>query len=136
MNVINKIIIFSLLILSLYLLCTTKIGQNISSFAIEKLIQSIHLILCIAIIIGPFIINDKCLLIVYSICVSFIIFHWILSSDVCALTLLEQWVTGKNSDSTFIGRIVKPIYNVTNKHITCITISLLLIAIIRLSRMK
>ena len=122
MNVINKIIIFSLLILSLYLLCTTKIGQNISSFAIEKLIQSIHLILC--------------LLIVYSICVSFIIFHWILSSDVCALTLLEQWVTGKNSDSTFIGRIVKPIYNVTNKHITCITISLLLIAIIRLSRMK
>ena len=94
------------------------------------------MILCRAIIIGPFIINDKCLLIVYSICVSFIIFHWILSSDVCALTLLEQWVTGKNSDSTFIGRIVKPIYNVTNKHITCITISLLLIAIIRLSRMK
>lgn len=136
MSVVNRIIIFSLLILSIYLLLFTKIGCSITSFAIEKLIQSIHLILCIAIIIGPFIINDKSLLIVYIICVSFIIFHWFLSSDVCALTLLEQWVTGKNSESTFIGRIVKPIYNVTNNHVTCITIILLLISIIRLSRLK
>jgi len=125
------VLIILVLLLSFFFLRYTKIG----SFIVIKFIQFLHLLLCLFIILGPFFIKDKEILIFYILVVSFIIFHWVLSSDVCALTLLEQWITGNSSESTFIGRIVKPVYNVTNKHITCITVFLLLIAITRLIRM-
>lgn len=119
-----------ILLISIFLLlCSTT-----TSFIIVKFIQLIHILLCLFVILGPFFIKDKELLIFYVMIVSFIIFHWIVSSDVCALTLFEQWVTGKPSDYTFIGRLVKPVYNITNRCVTSITIGLLLIAVIRLMK--
>lgn len=62
----------------------------------------------------------------------FTMLHWIVSNDTCALTLMEQFLTGRKSDDTFIGKIVKPIYNISNKQITAIAIFLLIIAIVKL----
>lgn len=63
-----------------------------------------------------------------------IIFHWVINNDTCALTIIESWISGKPSDQTFIGRIVKPIYNIKDTQITYITLILLLIAMIRLMK--
>ena len=46
-------------------------------------------------------------------------------NDTCALTLLEKYLTGRNDCDTFIGRIVKPVYNISNNNIVFITLSLL-----------
>jgi len=105
-----------------------------ANYLITKIIQAIHLLLCIAIVTGPFIIKDKYFLKMYVICVTLIVFHWILNNDTCALTIAEEWLTGKPSDQTFIGRIVKPVYNIENIHIVNATIILLIIAIVRLIR--
>lgn len=129
----KNILLLLLLIFIIIVLKWTRHQQQIDcSFLVAKFIQFIHLLLCIFILLGPFLIKEKELLILYILIVSFVIFHWILSSDVCALTLLEQWVTGKTSDETFVGRLVKPIYNITNRHIMIITVALLLISIIRM----
>lgn len=99
-----------------------------------KIIQLIHLLLCIAIITGPFVIKNRYFLKVYVICVMLIIFHWVINNDMCALTVIESWISGKPSDQTFIGRIVKPIYNIKNTQIMNVTLILLLISLIRLNK--
>jgi len=128
----KEILILLLLISIVLLMGYTKVGCNVTSFIVVKLIQLVHLLLCLFIVLGPFFIKDKEILIVYVLMVSFIIFHWVISSDVCALTLLEQWVTGKPSEFTFVGRLVNPVYNVKNRHIMVFTVILLLIAFTRL----
>lgn len=129
--------IFPFIISLLIMIVILKImNYNIGSFIVVKIIQLLHLLLCLFIIFGPFFINNKDTLIIYIVLVSFIILHWILSSDVCALTLLEQYITGESSDYTFVGRLVKPVYNITNRHIIIITVGLLLFAIIKLLIIK
>lgn len=131
----KEILIVTILLALIIFLRYTKIGCSITSVIVVRFIQLVHLLLCLFVIFGPFIIKDRQILTIYVLIVSFIIFHWIVSSDVCALTLLEQWCTGKKSEHTFIGRIVKPVYNVTNRTIVNITVGLLFIAFIRLARM-
>lgn len=99
-----------------------------------KIIQLIHLLLCIAIITGPFVIKNRYFLKVYVLCVMLIVFHWVINNDTCVLTVIESWISGKPSDQTFIGRIVKPIYNIKNTQIMNVTLILLLIALIRLNK--
>ena len=55
--------------------------------------------------------------------------HWVISSDKCALTIMEEFITGRKTEETFIGKIVRPVYNITNKQITILSIVLLIIAI-------
>lgn len=55
--------------------------------------------------------------------------HWICLNDTCALTMLEQYITGKKSNETFIGRIVNPVYNISNVEIQLLTFLLLCLAI-------
>lgn len=133
----TKRILFIVLFMIIICLSTlTKMGCEISSYLVIKLIQIIHILIILFIVFGPFVIKDKELLIIYILFVSFIIFHWIVLSDVCVLTLVEQWFTGKPSGETFIGRLVKPVYNVTDRHVTILTWIVLCIAIVRVMSMK
>lgn len=129
------VIVLLMLITIVLMMRYTKIGCRVTSFIVVKLIQLVHLLLILFILLGPFLIKEKEILLFYIVMVSFIIFHWILSSDVCALTLLEQWVTGNASEFTFVGRLVKPVYNITNRHIMVLTVILLLIAFTRVVKM-
>lgn len=94
-------------------------------------IRVIHFSVILFVITGPFIINDKPLLSLYILIVAFIVFHWLLSNDSCVLTLVEQKITGRKSNDTFIGKIVKPIYNVSNSQISYSTFLLLILAILK-----
>ena len=46
----------------------------------------------------------------FSVLVPFLFYHWSVNDDTCALTLLEQRVTGKHKDELFMQRLVGPIY--------------------------
>ena len=97
-----------------------------------QLIQFIHLLIMLYIIIAPF--TSSCYhLILHSIIVPFLILHWKTNNDMCILTLIEQWMTGKeDSGETFVGRIVKPVYTITNKDIYMIVTTLWFITVYKL----
>lgn len=52
--------------------------------------------------------------VIYIIVVLGILFHWLLGSDVCALSILEGALSGKHYTQGFIHRLVAPIYNLPN----------------------
>jgi hypothetical protein len=56
-------------------------------------------------------------------------FHWIVVNDTCALTLAEQYVSGRQTEDTFTGSLVKPVYNIQHKHIWYVTIFLLIFSV-------
>ena len=74
-----------------------------------NIIFAIHLFLFMSLVIMPFT-NIKHYLEFYSIMVPFLFFHWSVNDDTCALTLMEQKITGKNKDETFFGRVMGGIY--------------------------
>lgn len=95
------------------------------------LLHILHLLFILFITITPFT-NNIILLQYHLVIIPFLMIHWILNNDNCFFSTLESLLTGKPVNETFIGRIVKPIYNVQNKHIWIITILLYLVTIIKL----
>ena len=77
----------------------------------DKIIFIIHLLVVIVGILAPFI-AKRPMLIMYSLTVPFVFFHWSINDDTCALTQLESMLTDEPNDRTFMGRIMGPIYNV------------------------
>ncbi len=129
-NRIYLILIILFLLSIVYSFCNTECTIALC------IIRMVHALFVLYIVLGPFVTDDitpksKDFLKCYIIISSFTIFHWIIANDTCALTLLEQYLTGRTSEKTFIGKIVKPVYNITNKQITVITVLLLLIAIVK-----
>lgn len=84
------------------------------------LIKLIHCVVIIIILYIPFSSNQY-LLELYSILIPFIVLHWLLNNNICCLTLLESYLTGKEYSKTFIGRIIEPIYSINNTKIYIIT---------------
>ena len=82
----------------------------------EDVIFFIHVIIIIGAILVPFIGNRQ-LLEMYSLFVPFIFFHWTVNDDTCALTKLEEYMTDEPKERTFMGRLVGPIYNVSDDEI-------------------
>ena len=76
---------------------------------VMNLIFYIHLVLFLAVVIMPFT-NRRENLEFFSVLVPFLFYHWSVNDDTCALTLLEQRVTGKHKDELFMQRLVGPIY--------------------------
>ena len=73
----------------------------------------IHVLLLIAGIILPFIGQTKHLEF-YSILIPILFLHWALNDDTCFLTNLEHMVTDTPKERTFMGRLVGPIYNLSD----------------------
>jgi hypothetical protein len=124
--IIAKTIVLFLLLTICYCFYDTECSIAVS------FIRFIHLLFILFMILGPFIFNTKLSLLFYIMISIFTMLHWIVVNDTCALTLIEQFLTGRKSDDTFIGKIVKPVYNISNKQITKTTIFLLIIAIMKL----
>jgi hypothetical protein len=79
----------------------------------DNIIFFIHVIIIIAALLVPFF-GDNQLLEMYSLFVPFIFFHWTVNDDTCALTKLEEFLTNEPKERTFMGRLVGPIYNVSD----------------------
>jgi hypothetical protein len=80
-----------------------------------KLITLIHVIFVLFVVIAPFINSNK-ILFMHFIFVPFMIFHWILNDNTCALTLMEKKLKehmGRNTDKDecFTCQIIEPIYD-------------------------
>jgi hypothetical protein len=86
-----------------------------------KLVSAIHIIVLCFIIITPFI-DSNYLLLLHSMLVPFIMFHWLLNNNMCALTLLEkklrEKITGTKitSKECFSCKIIEPIYDFKNNY--------------------
>lgn len=122
---VSSIILLSILAIVLYSFYDTR------CLAALCIIRLLHFLFLMFIVLGPFIFKKKQELQLYIIISIFMMIHWVVASDVCALTLAEQYITGRCSDDTFIGQIVKPVYNITNKQITLIAVLLLMFAIVK-----
>lgn len=88
-----------------------------------NIIFLIHVIFLLWILIIPFT-NDRRSLEFYSMAIPFIFYHWSVNDDTCALTQAEMYVTGKNKDETFMGRVVGPIYKMEENDVNRLTKSL------------
>lgn len=69
----------------------------------------------------------------YMMCIVSLKVHWYANDDTCALTIMEQMVTGVKKEESFINQIVSPIYKISDKdtrRITKIVTDILLLVII------
>jgi hypothetical protein len=80
----------------------------------------IHLVFLIAILVVPFT-NDVRNLEFYSILIPFLFYHWSVNDDTCALTQMEMAVTGQQKESTFMHRVVSPIYKMDDNEVNNLT---------------
>lgn len=79
------------------------------------LITVLHMIVVLFIIITPFT-NSNYLLTMHAFIVPFIIFHWWMSSNICSLTVAENYVRsklypGSPIDDCFTYKFIAPIYD-------------------------
>lgn len=103
---------------------------------IANIIFIIHLIFLIYMVVFPFITKDSFQLFFHAILLGFIMLHWLMNSDTCALTEIEFWFrktfTNGFSDKrgdTFFGKLISPIYNIQVIEIYKLTILLTLFTI-------
>lgn len=77
---------------------------------LAEFVHYIHLALMLFGVLIPFV-NDKQWLVVYSLCVPFLFFHWSTNDDTCAITMLEQYIRGESDKhKTFVGQVMNGVY--------------------------
>jgi hypothetical protein len=100
---------------------------------------TVHTLLLLLGIILPFV-GQRKYLEFYSILIPILFLHWALNDDTCFLTNLEQMVTDQPKERTFMGRLVGPIYNLSDdsigKAIKVILFSLWLFLQFKLGHLK
>jgi hypothetical protein len=86
-------------------------------------INIIHILVIIFVVIVPFT-NNNFLLLMHSIIIPFIMLHWMLNNDTCAITMMEKYVRIQMNGGTYIDdkdcishKIIGPVYNFMNEHI-------------------
>jgi hypothetical protein len=109
-------------------------------------IQIVHLLYLAFVVITPFT-NNTQLLVIHSFTIPFMMIHWYLNDNTCALTVLEktvrQQVTGSTDEKDcFTCRLINPIYDFKQNYnrfsqlIYALTIGLWMITIYKLYRKK
>ncbi len=84
-----------------------------------NLINLIHVIIILFILVVPFT-SHLFLLFVYFVTVPFIMLHWLINNDTCALTIIEQYLRIKLNNNVYVPtdkcisyKLFSPIYNFT-----------------------
>lgn len=85
-------------------------------------VRAVHVALVAFVLLAPFS-NNPAVLRLHSVAVPSIVFHWMLNSDACCLTLLENKLRGVPVTDTggFVHGIVAPVYNVHRTDIAALT---------------
>ncbi len=98
---------------------------------ISVIINTFHILLVLFTIIAPFTNRPGLLLLHISYSVS-LLTHWYLNSNSCCLTLLESSLTGKDSNDTFMHKLISPMYSISESDLSTLvwifTILLMLIS--------
>jgi len=94
-----------------------------------NIIAFLHLLFIIFAVSTPFATDNPFILLYYCFIIFFVMIHWYLNNDTCILTVIECKLRGTRDTQTFMGRLLKPIYNVQSEEIRYITIFLFLFAL-------
>ena len=94
-----------------------------------NIISFLHLIFILFVTITPFIIDNPIGLLYYCFILLFLAIHWYTNDDTCVLTLIESKLRGKKSTETFMGKLISPIYKISNIEIHIFTTFLFLFAL-------
>jgi predicted ferric reductase len=74
------------------------------------LIRCIHILIVLFVVFAPFF-NNSDIVLLHTVFVPLLIFHWITNNDTCFLTELEKLFTKKKDNrETFMGSIMGPVY--------------------------
>ena len=79
-----------------------------------NLVFALHVVILLAALLVPFV-GSTPMLKGYSLAVPFVMIHWAINDDTCALTILEQVLRGERDRSkTFMGKLMGGVYNLSN----------------------
>jgi hypothetical protein len=75
-----------------------------------NLIKGLHIFLILFMVFA--VLSNNPLIILINLILMFgIMFHWMVNSDICCLTMCEQYLRGKvDPTETFFGNLVGPVY--------------------------
>jgi hypothetical protein len=99
---------------------------------LANIIAVFHLLFIIFITTTPFVTDNPFILLYYCFMLLFVMFHWYLNDDTCVLTLIEAKLRGQKKGDTFMGKLLKPIYNVSSDEIKYLSYFLLIFAFLRI----
>jgi len=99
---------------------------------LANIIAFLHLLFIIFVTTTPFMTDNPFILLYYCFILFFVMVHWYLNNDTCVLTLLESRLRGKKDDDTFMGKLIKPIYNISDKEIHYLSLGLFLFAFLKI----
>lgn len=83
---------------------------------LANVIWLLHLLFVLWVVIVPFT-NSSYMLVLHLILMPFIWCHWLLNSDVCALTLAERYFRGVDSTESFFHNLVSPVYTLSDSSV-------------------
>ena len=108
-----------------------------------NIVNILHIIFVLFVIVVPFT-SSNYLLFMHSIFIPFLLFHWIINDNTCALTIIERKLRQKISGKDFVDdecitcKLIEPVYDFRKNYETftiiiyTITISLWLISVCKL----
>lgn len=102
---------------------------------VADLIFLLHILIFLFVVLVPFI-GSPLLVLLNLIFMIGILFHWVLGSDVCALTVLESYIRGQPMTETFFGRLFGPMYRIDFKTSKLILMCLIIFSILKLMTKK
>lgn len=94
-----------------------------------NIIRFLHVCFIIFFVTTPFVTNVPAHLFIHITCGFGILAHWLLSSDVCVLTIIEHKLFGTPMTDTFTNRLIGSVYRITNKDIKLVTVFLTIFSI-------
>jgi len=98
---------------------------------LADIIFLLHILIFLFVVLVPFF-GSPLLILLNLIFMIGILFHWILGSDVCALTVIESHLRGQPMTETFFGRLFGPMYRIDFKTSKILLLILILISIKKL----
>lgn len=97
-----------------------QIKKFINKHLVVPLVKLIHFSMVLFVLAAPFSTTPGILVLNTTLSLS-LMAHWISSSDVCCLSLLESYISGEPYKNTFIHSLVSPVYNLPESFLTKIT---------------
>lgn len=76
---------------------------------IANVIYLIHVTLILSVIAVPFL-NSPYFLLLHSVFVPFLIFHWLLNNNTCVLTTLEKKLSHKPAEECITCKLIDPMF--------------------------
>lgn len=100
---------------------------------VAKLVTLVHAAFIAFVVLVPLLSKNEYLLTYHFVIVPMLMVHWLTNNNVCALTQLEAFASGvKDTNETFLGKFINPVYDVKDEVVWMITGFLWLLTALKL----